>query len=243
MRGIERPGMTKDGIGWGSYVGTVSAQLAKSGFTGSGTVFDETDTGIVAPFNDVYHVTETYLKPYPCCRWVQPGVAAALSLAETTDIDPTDIDTIRVHTFEEATHLRTRNPDTPEEAQYSYPFPIAAAFVREQFTQVEHASDVLSDPEILALSDAVELRVDDKLDGRFPSDCLARLELDTGSETYTSDITRPPGAREHPLPADVRREKARRLVTPTLPTSAIEKTEQRLCNSVSVATLLTPWRT
>lgn len=243
MRGVERPGMTKDGIGWGSYVGIVSAQLAKSGFTGSGTVFDDANAGVVTPFGVVHHVTEAYLKPYPCCRWVQPGVAAALSLAETTDIDPMDIETICVYTFEEATHLQTRNPNTPEEAQYSYPFPIAAAFAREEFTQAEHASDVLSDPDILALSDAVELRVDETLDERFPGECLARLELGTGSETYTSDVTRPPGAREQPLAADVRREKARRLVTPTLPTSAIEKTEQRLCDSVSVATLLAPWRT
>jgi 2-methylcitrate dehydratase PrpD len=243
MRGVERPGMTKDGIGWGSYVGIVSAQLAKSGFTGSGTVFDEANAGIVAPFSNVHHVTEAYLKPYPCCRWVQPGVAAALALAETTDIDSTAIKMVRVHTFEEATHLQTRNPETPEEVQYSYPFPIATALVREQFTQAEHASDVLSDPDILALSDAVELRVDETLDGRFPDECLARLELDTGTETYTSDVTRPPGARELPLAADERREKAWRLVTPTLPTSVIENTEQRLCDSVSIATLLAPWRT
>ncbi|EFW90127.1 MmgE/PrpD family protein [Haladaptatus paucihalophilus DX253] len=243
MRGVERPGMTKDGIGWGSYVGAVSAQLAASGFTGSGTVFDEVDTGVVAPFGDVHHVTEAYLKPYPCCRWVQPGVEAALSLAESTAIDPTSVETVRVHTFEEATHLRTRSPDSPEEAQYSYPFPVATALVRGRFTQAEHASDVLSDPDILALSDAVELRVDEALDGRFPGDCLARLELDTESETYASDVTRPPGAREQPLADDVRREKARRLVTPTLPPSAIEKTERRLRDSASVATLLSPWRT
>ena len=241
MRGVEQPGMTKDGIGWGSYVGAVSAQLAESGFTGSGTVFDESDTDAVASLGDVFHVTEGYLKPYPCCRWVQPGVAAALSLLETTNIDPTTIEAIRVFTFEEATHLRTRTPETPEAAQYSYPFPIAAALTRGRFTQEEHRPEALADPAIVALSNSVEIRAEESLNERFPSECLARIVIDTERETFSSGVTRPPGARERPLSDETRREKARRLVAPTLPRSAIDETERRLRSNTSVATLLEPW--
>jgi 2-methylcitrate dehydratase PrpD len=82
MRGVEQPGMTKDGIGWGSYAGVAAAQLAERGFTGSGTVFDEPDVTVTDSLNDRFHVTEGYMKPYPCCRWAQPGVRAVLGLRE-----------------------------------------------------------------------------------------------------------------------------------------------------------------
>jgi len=47
--------MTKDGIGWGAYAGVVSAQLADTGFTGSGTVFDE--ASMDDTLGEVFHVT------------------------------------------------------------------------------------------------------------------------------------------------------------------------------------------
>jgi 2-methylcitrate dehydratase PrpD len=240
MRGVERPGMTKDGIGWGAYVGTVSATLAEAGFTGSGTVFDEENVTATVSLGDRFHVTEGYLKPYPCCRWAQPGVAAVLSMSES--IDPKNIQKIHVHTFEAATHLHTRAPNSPEEAQYSYPFPIAAALVRGQFTQAEHAPDALVDPEILALSESVEVHTDEALDDRFPSECLARVELKTTDDTYVSDVTRSPGARTQPLSDDTRHEKARRLVTPTLSESAIKKIERCLGSEEPVRELVALWQ-
>jgi len=109
MRGVEKPGMTKDGIGWGAYAGVVSAQLADTGFTGSGTVFDE--ASMDDTLGEVFHVTKGYLKPYPCCRWAQPGVEAILTLTSRYDIDPTNVESVRISTFEEATHLYTRKPE------------------------------------------------------------------------------------------------------------------------------------
>lgn len=243
MRGVERPGMTKDGIGWGAYVGIVSAHLAESGFTGSGTVFDETGVTATATFGDTYHVTEGYLKPYPCCRWAQPGVEAVLALTASGDFDSTAVEAVRIHTFEEATHLHTRAPESPEEAQYSYPFPVAAALARGRFTQAEHAPDALTDPEILGLSESVELQTDDALNDRFPQECLARVELDAEDGRHVSDVTRPPGARTQPLSDDARREKARRLVSPTLPASVIQTIERRLRGDASATELVGPWQT
>lgn len=241
MRGVEKPGMTKDGIGWGAYVGVVSAQLAESGFTGSGTVFDETAAS--DSFSEVAHVTRGYFKPYPCCRWAQPGVEAVLGLQSQHSIDPASVESVRVSTFEEATHLRTRRPESPEEVQYSYPYPIAAALVRGQLTQAEHAESARNDAEILALSDRIEFAVDDELDERFPRECLARVSITTADETYRSDVTRGRGAREVPLSTEERRQKARRLVSPTLPEHIVGHLADVLESEPAPSTrLLGPWR-
>jgi 2-methylcitrate dehydratase PrpD len=241
MRGVEKPGMTKDGIGWGAYAGVVSAQLADTGFTGSGTVFDE--ASMDDTLGEVFHVTKGYLKPYPCCRWAQPGVEAILTLTSRYDIDPTNVESVRISTFEEATHLYTRKPETPEEAQYSYAYPVAAALTRGRFTQAEHAKSARTDPEILAVTDRVEFVVDDKLDRRFPGECLARVAVETVEETYRSDVTRSRGARDAPLSAEERLRKTRRLVSPTLSEAAVVRLDDALNTGCgSVTSLLEPWQ-
>ncbi|WP_135306112.1 MmgE/PrpD family protein [Haloarcula amylovorans] len=239
MRGVEKPGMTKDGIGWGAYAGVVGAQLAQDGFTGAGTVFDDSD--VTETLGAQFHVTDGYFKPYPCCRWAQPGIDAVSTLMSQHDIDSSNIESVRISTFEEATHLRTRNPSTPEEAQYSYPYPVAATLVRGRFTQAEHAEEARTDTEIRALADRVEFTVDETLDARFPSECLARVDIKTDDKTYQSDVTRASGSRDSALSSAELREKTRQLVSPTLPPGAIKTIDKALDTDQPTSALLEPW--
>lgn len=224
MRGVERPGMTKDGIGWGAYAGIVAAHLAKAGFTGSGTVFDESD--VTDTLGKEFHITNGYLKPYPCCRWAQPGIEAVLKLTSQHDFDPADVQSIIIETFEEATHLQVRSPETPEEAQYSYPYPVAAALAHGRFTQAEHAVSARTNSNILELAERVELTVDETLNARFPTDCLARVEIEAGNDIYQSNVTRARGARDLPLSSEAQLQKAKRLVSPTLTPTVIDRTDE-----------------
>lgn len=236
MRGVEQPGMTKDGIGWGAYAGIVATHLAKAGFTGSGTVFDESD--VTDTLGEEFHVTSGYLKPYPCCRWAQPGVEAVLTLTSRYDFNPEDVQSIVIETFEEATHLQVRSPETPEEAQYSYPYPVAAALAHGRFTQVEHAVSARTDSNILELAERVDLSVDETLNARFPSKCLARVEIETGNDTYQSNVTPARGARDLPLSSETRLQKARRLVSPTLTSTVIDCTDKYLDDTQRPVTML-----
>ncbi|MDG5762111.1 MmgE/PrpD family protein [Natronococcus sp. A-GB1] len=240
MRGVENPGMTKDGIGWGAYTGAVSAQLAEMGFTGSGTVFDE--ASMDDTLHDVFHVTEGYFKPYPCCRWAQPGVEAVLRLMAQHDIDPASVRSVHVSTFEEAVQLQTRKPQTPAEAQYSYAYPVAAALLRGRFTQSELSESTREDSDILAIADRVEFAVDTELDRRFPEECLARVAVRTTEGTYRSPVTASRGSRSVPLSVEERLEKARRLVSPAISATAVERLSVMLENEgQSIKTLLAPW--
>jgi 2-methylcitrate dehydratase PrpD len=246
MRGVERPGMTKDGIGWGAYAGTAAVGLAEAGFTASGTVFDEGDVSATDDLGDHCYLTTGYLKPYPCCRWAQPGVEAVLDLRETHGIAPESVETIRVHTFEAATHLGTRRPESAEAAEYSYPYPVAAALACGEFTPAELTASRRADAAILALADRVELVVDSDLEARFPAECLARVELvpsDGESGTISSDVTRAKGAKERPLSDAERRAKATDLFEGTVSSGTVEHVEETLESpSARVEELLWPWR-
>ncbi len=139
-------------------------------------MFDESDA--LGTLGDIYHVTRGYLKPYPCCRWAQPGVEAVFALTDEYDIDPDQVNAIHVATFEEATHLQTRQPESPEAAQYSSHYPITAALARGRFTQVEHTTATRTDAEIRSLEERVNLVVNDELDDHFPNECLARVKIE-----------------------------------------------------------------
>jgi 2-methylcitrate dehydratase PrpD len=242
MRGVERPGMTKDGVGWGAAAGTAAALLAERGFTGSGTVFDDPSVAATDSLFDRHYVTERYLKPFPCCRWAHPGVEAVLSLRERREFDPDDVRSVRVETFEEATHLTTRRPDSVEAAEYSYPYPVAVALVRGEFGPEDLLAPARTDESVLAAADCVDLVVDSDVDARFPAECLARVEVETSDGTYRSPVTRPPGARERPLSEARRLRKARDLFTPTLPTSAVDHVRDALQSpDRPVAELFGPW--
>ncbi len=244
MRGVERPGMTKDGIGWGAYAGAVAVDLARNGFTGSGTVFDEPGVDVAETLWTTHHVTRGYLKPYPCCRWAHPGIDAVLELRNRHGVDPDTVEDVRIHTFTEATRLDTRRPATVEDAEYAYPYPVAAALVRGQFTVDELREPAREDESIRRLAETVRFVVDPELDERFPEACLARVELATSEGTYRSAVTRPSGARDQPLDAAERRRKVVTLCRPTLDTEAIDAVRARLSDRASsVASVLTPWLT
>lgn len=243
MRGVEQPGMTKDGIGWGAFAGVAAADLAANGFTASGTVFDEPSVDTTGDLGDTFQVTRGYLKPYPCCRWAHPGVDAVLDVRERESIDPRDVDTVRVHTFEAATHLETRRPESVEAAEYSYPYPVAAGLAAGEFTPAELDADARSNALVRSLADRVELVVDPALDDRFPAECLARVTVRTDDgRTYESDVTRPRGARDRPLSPGERREKVVSLVANRLSADVVDETMERLENpGARVRSLLGPW--
>ena len=243
MRGVKYPGMTKDGIGWGAYAGLAAVDLAEAGFTAAGTVFDEPTVTVTSDLGDRFYLTSGYLKPYPCCRWAQPGIDAVLSLWRTHDVDSQRIEKVRVHTFEAATHLCTRHPDTAEAAEYSYPYPIAAALVTGEFTPTALDTSHRENPRVRELADRVELIKDDALEDRFPDECLARVELIMSSgRTLTSTVTRARGAREAQLSKTERREKAIALFGSSLPPKTAEHVETTLSTpSKPVEDLLAPW--
>jgi 2-methylcitrate dehydratase PrpD len=169
-RAVGDPAMTKDTCGWGGLIGTTSALLARRGFTGLDSEFMLTagDLGL----GERWEVMELYLKHYPCCRWSQPGIDAALRLRS----DPSRIESVVVRTFAAADLLSRRRPSTTEEMQYSLVWPVATALARGRFG-VDEVLGGFDDPLVAQIAERVRIEVDAELTRVFPGRRLTELEV------------------------------------------------------------------
>jgi 2-methylcitrate dehydratase PrpD len=173
-RAVADPAMTKDTCGWGGVIGTTSALLAQRGFTGLDSEFMQADGAL--ELGERWECLELYVKPYPCCRWTQPALDAALALRQTID-DPSQIESGVIRTFEAADGLSRRHPQTTEDMQYSLVWPVATALVRGVFG-VEEALAGFDDPRVARIVDRLDVEVDRDFSAAFPARRLAHLELE-----------------------------------------------------------------
>ena len=206
MRCIDHPTMLKDGSGWGAMAGVSAGLLAGQDFTGAPALTVESEE-VTEFWNDLgqqWAIMEQYFKPYAVCYWAQPAIAGALNLQRAHNLALTAIKKIRIYTFHEASRLACRRPQKTDEAQYSLPFPVAAALVYQQLGLEQLSGERLHDPLVLRLVDRVEMINDDAFNARFPADRLSRVEielengrtLDSGEVRALWDLTAPPTNEE-----------------------------------------------
>lgn len=178
MRCIVYPTMVKDGA-WGAMAGVSAAYLAATGFTGAPAelVESESTAQYWRDLGQRWLILEQYFKPYPVCRWVQPAVAAALSLARAHRLKSSSIERIEVTSFHEAVCLNVREPADTEQAQYSLPFAVGIALSRGRLSAAEVTGTALAEPEALRLSRGMRLRQADEFNTVFPHRRRARVRL------------------------------------------------------------------
>jgi 2-methylcitrate dehydratase PrpD len=173
-RAVADPAMTKDTCGWGGMIGTTSALLAQRGFTGLDSEFMQADEPL--ELGERWECLELYVKPYPCYRWTQPALDAALALRREVD-DPSQITSVVIRTFEAADLLSRRLPQTTEEMQYSLVWPVATALVRGVFG-VEEALAGFDDPRVERIAERVRVELDPGFSAAFPARRLTRVEIE-----------------------------------------------------------------
>jgi 2-methylcitrate dehydratase PrpD len=192
MRCIDHPTMLKDGSGWGAMAGISAALLAQAGFTGAPalTAMSEETDELWQDLGSRWHLNGQYFKPHAVCRWAQPAIEAVLAMQKSNRLVPGEVKRITVHTFHEAVRLNCRSPGTTEEAQYSLPFPLAAALFYGRLGVSELTGSALKDPQILQLSERVELIEDQEFNRCFPSRRFARVKIETaeGSIFDSGDV-------------------------------------------------------
>lgn len=182
MKGIDTPNMGKDSIGWGCMVAVMSALMARDGFTGVQPLFDDAPDGeVMESLGKKWEILNLYFKPYAACRWGQPAVAGALKIVREHNLNPGQIEKIRVRTFEAATRLPNGHPRDTEEAQYNLAFPVAAALLDGEVGPAQVLPPRLNDPDLLALLDRVSTEVDPHFEAEFPAKAPAEVVVETNS--------------------------------------------------------------
>jgi 2-methylcitrate dehydratase PrpD len=181
MRSVDEPAMTKDAIGWGALVGVSSARLAAAGFTGTrAEVLLAPDFATVG---SVWRIDETYVKPYPSCRWGHASVRGAVGLRP--QLGSREISAVTIRTFAAAAALSQELPTSVERAQYSLKWPVATALVTGGYV-VDDVVDGVDDPAVLAVFDRTTVAVDDKMDAAFPARRLAAVDVELSDGTVLS---------------------------------------------------------
>lgn len=206
----------KEGIPWSVVTGLTALELAEEGFTGPEDILDHAShfnrDRIENGLGLTWEILGTYFKPYSCCRYIHPAIDATLDLMQSQRLEPKDVLSVEVHTFQWAQRLQNKvMPKTLVEAQYSLPFCLAAAVRHGASSLAPTDEQLLDDREICSLAGAVTLTVDDQIDQKFPAETLARVTLTTPSGDITSTTAMPRGDAGRPMLWDELEKKFRQV--------------------------------
>jgi len=178
MRVCASPTMLKDGSSWGAHAGVMAVLLAADGFTGAPAVTVEGAADVWHDLGTRWRTREQYFKAYPVCRWAQPAIEGALALQREHGFVADDVASIAIESFREAVDLGSQchAPSASDEAQYSLPYPVAAALVHGNVGAREIAAAGRDAPvdRLLSVTSVVEVA---DFSRRFPAERWARVRI------------------------------------------------------------------
>ena len=232
--------------GWAANAGITAAALAQQGFNGAtapyegrfglynaylGELNQDCDLSLAtAGLGETWELLATAIKPFPACHFTHASIDAALILRP--DIGGLDnIESIVAKMPEGVIktvcepEANKKKPANSYDAQFSTPYTIAAALVKNNFSLAELEDDVISDPQILAIANLVEYQIDP--DSTFPLYYTGEVIIKTKDGrtlSHREEINR--GAAERPLTNQEIIEKFRinaAIATTTEKLSAIEQ--------------------
>ena len=182
--------------------GTLSAMLAKNGvpgfdepFNGKAGFFhmfyrDVFDEGAFEEMGVRFDGTGISIKPWPCCRFTNSHVDAALAIAREHEVDPAKITKITLYyCSDEAKRClvpeeERKNPPSIPGAKLSLPFTVAAALADKKIEIRSFSDAKIKDPVILGLTAKTVYEYDESLKSEFSKTMLpgkVRVEMEDGS--------------------------------------------------------------
>jgi len=148
------------------------------------------------------------IKPYPCCRGIHPAIDATLALIKEHNTKAEDVQKIVLSVSKEHYQLLCEpeeaklRPRTQVDAQFSIPWGVATAIVREQVTLDDFTEMAIKNREILKLTQKMSVKVDARLN-RPEKIEPTRVELTTKQgKVYTQEVEEPLGSLERPMSFD-----------------------------------------
>ncbi len=226
---------TKECIGWGGITGVEAAFLAKHGFTGPNTLFDdERARGTsVDTIGTSFEILNNYFKAYPSCRYTHAALDATIALIKEHSLDADDIARVRVRLKKHHAALDNPRPVTIEQAQYSFPFVLGAVLAYGHHGPDTMTEEKLRDAAILRQADKVSLEPDPSLETeRWP----AIVTIETGDgKTYRLRRPIPKGDPKEPMTEEELTSKFMMVASPVLGRDGAKGVVAAIRNLESVA--------
>ena len=182
----EKGPMTKESMGWGAKTGVEAALLARLGFTGPPTIFDDPnrDRSTLETLGTTYEIMSSYFKPYSACRMTHVPIDIVLDIMKEHSLVPNDIVKITVETRKWASTLKSYRPVNLEQAVYSIPFTVGAAVAEGDVSPRQMREERINDPHILKQADKVELIYNPELDEGYQERWKAAVDMETRFGSY-----------------------------------------------------------
>jgi 2-methylcitrate dehydratase PrpD len=204
--------------GRAAMAGVLAGGLAAEGFGGPDTIIEGTD-GFARAFADEYdltpferlgdpfEVTQSYLKPYPCCRHIHAPVEAAFAIRDS-GVDAADVEEIRVETYGTGAKHDNRHIENLLDAQMSIPYGMAVAFVDGDARLAQFDPPRTDDPAIRRLVERTTVVQTDEMEALYPESRPARVVVRTADgEEHTEQERYPTGSAENPMSESELRQK------------------------------------
>jgi 2-methylcitrate dehydratase PrpD len=167
-----------------------------------------------------FGITDCYIKPYPCCRHIQPAVEALIGLITDEGIATEEINRVDTATYGIAAEHAETGWDDFASAQLSFPYLMALA-LKFRSIRLEHFSEAMRrDPELAALAAKIHVTAPPDIDRLYPRLRPARVILTTARGSFTRQADEALGSRLVPLDDQGLRAKFRGLVEPVLGAAA-----------------------
>jgi 2-methylcitrate dehydratase PrpD len=176
--------------------GSLSALLAREGYTGPSTVLEgkygllETHAQDYDPerllegLGKDYKILGCKFKPYACCHELCPPIRLALQAQEEYGFEPEAIEKIRIGLNHITSENQLKVAETPLHAQNHPAVAVAIALVEGQVFLKEFFESY-DDPRVVELGKKVEVYTDPEIDAVFPSKIGTRLDIFTKDDHYS----------------------------------------------------------
>ncbi len=222
--------------GRAAETGVLACELAQRGFSGplAGVdghfglleVIGGADTCVQALTNnlgDDYAISKVWVKAYPCCGLIHSVSHAIEAIRKKSALTAADVKNIVVHTSRRAVeHNGDPNPQETMAAQYSIPYCVGAAVVKNPRDPAAFDEHSLRDTEIRRVAALTQLRIDEKMDALYPAHFGARVQVVlSGERHYEHTVIDPHGTASDACDAAEIEAKFRLLAQPA-------KTPQRI---------------
>jgi 2-methylcitrate dehydratase PrpD len=214
--------------GHASREGMQAALLAEQGIEGPPHVIEARDgfmqafafgridraRPIALPPAVPFGITDCYIKPYACCRHIQPAVEALFGLLDHEKIATEEIQHVAVETYRIAAEHAHTGWDDFASAQLSFPYLMGLA-ARFRGIRLEHFADATRrDPAFAAFAEKLRITAPPEIDRLYPQLRPARITVTTSRGTFTRQADEALGSRIVPLADEGLKAKFRGLVAP-----------------------------
>jgi len=199
--------------GHASREGIQAALLAQLGVQGPPNVVEARDgfmqafafgrpdkaRAIALPPAAPFGITDCYIKPYACCRHIQPAVEALFGLLNDENIAASDISHVDVETYRIAAEHAHTGWDDYASAQLSFPYLMGLA-ARFRGIKVHHFNaETRGDPAFAEFAKRLTVTAPPEIDRLYPKLRPARVTVTTPKGKFVRQADEALGSRIVPL--------------------------------------------